>query len=120
MIIPENYVCTPLNEEGLIECDLAILEESVNIKRFNLSNEDALYLLDNYFDFVNVECDAIIMEQEDEIIPYEKLEVGIEITKILLDNNDDERFQYLVSNILDIFETAFKLKTYVRVTLYGL
>jgi hypothetical protein len=110
----------PLYEKGIYELEKWQELEANNLKIIEFSSDDYRYLENKkYFDFLNVECNCLIDLYENEDISNEKLPKGLEITRLLIDNTDDERFITLLRKFVDIFELAIKCNTYDNIYCYG-
>ena len=109
----------PLNEIGVNELENWQETETDNLKIFELSGDDYRYLEEKkYLDFLNVECDCLIDLYENEDITDDKLANALEITKLLIDNTDDERFIKLLNIFIRAFDLAIKCNTYANIYCY--
>ena len=113
-------VYIPLNEKGVNELNSWQETETENLKIVVFSGDDYKYLEDRkYLDFLNVECDCLIDLYENEDIPNEKLKNALEVTELLINNSDDERYIGLLNRFKNIFSLAIDCNTYVNIYCYG-
>ncbi len=113
-------VYVPTNSFGIEELNNGQELETNNLKVFEFSPSDYYYLEEQkYFDFLNVECNCLIDLYEVEDIPVEKICKAIEITNILINQINEERFLKLANDFINIFDLAVKSNTYVSIYCYG-